>query len=210
MTDTATLDVSGYFLAPAGRLATAVTWLGMSAPPSEPVPEGGPALRRIEAPDLAWYRALYRRIGEDWLWTSRLVLDDAALAALIGSPANEVYVAERDGAEVGLVELDTSKPGAVEIVYFGLVPQAVGRGLGRALMAAALARAWRPDTARVWLHTCSHDHPGALRFYQSCGFTPYATGIEIYDDPRLTGVLPRSAAPHVPLIERRRGAPASR
>lgn len=209
MTDTATLDISGYFLAPAGRLATAVTWLGMVAAPSEPIPADAPALRRVEAPDLAWYRTLYRRIGEDWLWTSRLVLDDTALAALIGDPTNEVYVAERDGAEVGLVELDVSKPGAVEIVYFGLVPQAVGKGLGRALMAAALARAWRPGTAKVWLHTCTHDHPGALRFYQACGFTPYATGIEIYDDPRLSGVLPRSAAPHVPLIEVS-PAPASR
>lgn len=210
MTDNAQLDMSGYFVVPPGRLTTAVTWLGMSAPPSGPAPEGGPALKRIESPDLAWYRALYRRIGEDWLWTSRLVLDDRALAELIGSPDNEVYVAERDGAEVGLVELDVSQPGAVEIVYFGLVPQAVGKGLGRALMAAALARAWRPGTTRVWLHTCTHDHPGALRFYQACGFVPYAAGIEIFDDPRLSGLLPRSAAPHVPLIEPPRTAPASR
>ncbi|WP_164163065.1 GNAT family N-acetyltransferase, partial [Stenotrophomonas maltophilia] len=80
----------------------------------------------------------------------------------------------RDGAEIGMVELDLRTDGEVEIVYFGLVKEAVGQGLGRLVMAKALQAAWRPGIARVWLHTCTHDHPGALKFYTSCGFTPYA------------------------------------
>jgi hypothetical protein len=52
----------------------------------------------------------------------------------------------------------------------------------------------------MWVHTCSLDHPGAVAFYTRSGFTPYALMIEVADDPRLTGHLPESAGPHVPLI----------
>ncbi|QCI64228.1 GNAT family N-acetyltransferase [Phreatobacter stygius] len=199
MTD-ATLDISGTFLVPKGKLTAAVTWLGMAKAP-EPAASPGPLrLNRIAAPDLAWYRALFRRVGEDWLWTSRLILSDAALADILGNPRVEVYTIERDGAEIGMVELDLRVEAEVEIVYFGLAREAVGQGLGRMAMASALQVAWRPGITKVWLHTCSHDHPGALKFYRSCGFVPYATGIEIFDDPRLAGLLPRSAAAHIPLI----------
>jgi hypothetical protein len=54
---------------------------------------------------------------------------------------------------------------------------------------------------RVWLHTCSFDHPAALAFYQRAGFRPFRRQIEIADDPRLDGTVPRSAAAHVPIIE---------
>ncbi len=89
-----------------------------------------------------------------------------------------------------MVEFAGRMSGDVEITYFGLHPAAVGNGLGRRLMAAALELAWSSAT-RVWLHTCNFDHPAASRFYQSCGFTPYANGFEIMDDPRLDGSMPR-------------------
>ena len=102
---------------------------------------------------------------------------------------------------VGIVEFAGRTGRDVEITWFGLTPDASGRGLGRRMMAAALELAWTTGPDRVWLHTCSFDHPAAPRFYKACGFTPYAAGFEIMDDPRLKGLLPRSAAPHVPLIE---------
>lgn len=202
MTDVSTpTALTGTHLVPKGKLTAAVTWLGMTAPPPPaPLPDE-PRLRRIAAPELAGYRALFRRVGDDWLWTSRLVLSDAALAAIIGNPRVEVYAVERDGAEIGMVELYLRIDGEVEIVYFGLIAEAVGQGLGRLVMAKALQSAWRPGVAKVWLHTCSHDHPAALKFYTACGFEPYAFGIDIFDDPRLSGLLPRSAAPHIPLID---------
>lgn len=202
MTDTAPrLSLTGTHLVPKGKLTAAVTWLGMTEPPRPAALPDEPKLRRIATPELARYRALFRRVGDDWLWTSRLMLSDAALAAIIGNPLVEVYAIERDGAEIGMVELDLRAQGEVEIVYFGLVAEAVGQGFGRLVMAKALQLAWRPGIAKVWLHTCSHDHPGALKFYAACGFRPYAFGIDIFDDPRLNGLLPRSAAPHIPLID---------
>ncbi|MCC7274353.1 MAG: GNAT family N-acetyltransferase [Alphaproteobacteria bacterium] len=197
MTDAPLPD--GYHVFPAGKVLNVVTWLEMRAPPAAPVAEPL-ALVEVPEPDLGWYRDLFRRVGTPWLWTMHLVPDDAALAAEIHDPRVPVLVVREKGADVGLVVLDARTAGAVEILNFGLVPEAVGRGLGRPMMAAALARAFAFRPQRVWLHTCTHDHPGAVAFYRRCGFVPYATGVEVLDDPRLTGVLPREAAPQVALI----------
>ena len=190
----------GYHVFPRGKILNVVTWLELRARPAAPIAPPM-TLRRIEKPGLDWYRALFRRVGTPWLWSMHLELDDAGLAAQIHDPAFEVFVALEDDAEVGLVVFDRSDPKSVEIVDFGLVPEAVGRGLGRRMMAAALERAFAGGPGRVWLHTCTHDHPAAVPFYMACGFTPYATGVEVLDDPRLAGILPRDAAPQVALLE---------
>ena len=66
----------------------------------------------------------------------------------------------------------------------------------------SLALAWaRPGLARVWVHTCSLDHPRALDFYRKSGFVPYKMAIEVTPDPRLTGLLSRAAAAHSPIID---------
>jgi GNAT superfamily N-acetyltransferase len=197
------LDATGYLDLPPGRLATLVTYLEMrEPPPARPVPERPDlALRRWERPEPEAYRALYRRVGEPWLWFSRLLLTDAALRAILHDPGLEVYLPLRDGEPIGLLELDFRTAGVCELAFFGLVPEAVGTGAGRWLMARALERAWRAGIARVWVHTCHLDHPHALEFYIRSGFRPYKLAIEIFDDPRLSGVLPRTAAPRVPLVE---------
>ena len=90
----------------------------------------------------------------------------------------------------------------MELAYFGLVAEEIGNGAGRWLMNEALSRVWsRPQTRRLFVHTCTADSPQALGFYRASGFTPYKRAIEIADDPRLAGVLPREAAGHVPVIE---------
>lgn len=187
---------------PAGHVAAVVTTLEMRAPPKpRPVPDAPLNLVRWPAPARDKYRALFRRVGEPWLWFSRLVMSDARLDLIIRSPANEIHaVVDRAGIEVGLLELDFRIAGQCEIGFFGLVPELAGKGHGRWLMARALQLAWRPGIERVWVHTCSLDHPGALGFYRAQGFAAIAREIESFPDPRLTGHLPRDAAPHVPLI----------
>jgi hypothetical protein len=88
----------------------------------------------------------------------------------------------------------------IEIAFIGLVKDAIGRGAGRYLLGKGLDIAWSHRPARVLLHTCTLDHPRALTFYQAAGFIPYKRAIEVADDPRLTGTLPRGAAPHVPVF----------
>jgi GNAT superfamily N-acetyltransferase len=191
----------GYSDVPAGKIAAVVTHLEMTERPTlPPDPQGAWTLRRVERPDPDWFRELYRRIGEKWLWFSRLRMSDTELAALIGSPAAEIYALVLGGRDEGLLHLDFSTPGQCELSLFGVTAQLIGGGAGRFLMNRALERAWPEGIARVWVHTCSFDHPRALAFYQRSGFRPFRRQIEIADDPRLDGTAPRAVAKHVPII----------
>lgn len=186
-------------------VATVVTTLEMTQrPPLRPIPAAPLRLVQWHQPDADKYRALFRRVGAPWLWFSRLVIDDAALLRIIHDPAIAVFAAvDSNGIEVGLVELDFRSRGACEISYFALIPELAGRGLGRWMMAEALTRGWAKGIKRVWLHTCSLDHPSALAFYRKQGFVPVRRTVETFADPRLTGHLPPESAPHVPLLSRR-------
>jgi GNAT superfamily N-acetyltransferase len=158
-------------------------------------------LVRWPQPRLDSYRTLFRRVGEPWLWFSRLVMPDETVTAIIGDPRVQVFaVVGPGGIEVGMLELDFREESNCELAYFGLVPELAGQGHGRWLMAQALAFAWTPGIERVWVHTCTLDHPLALGFYRAQGFVPFARAVETFADPRLSGHLPRDAAPHVPLL----------
>lgn len=187
----------------AGQLATIVTHLEMrSRPRARPLMAVPLRLKRWQAPSVEKYRLLYRRVGEPWLWFSRLAMADDALAAILEDPAVAIFaVLDPQGIEVGLLELDFRNTGECEIAFFGLIPALTGQGFGGWLMAQALGLAWRADVDRVWVHTCTLDDPRALGFYIAQGFVPTGREIEVLDDPRLTGLIPRDAAPHVPLIE---------
>lgn len=194
----------GYHDVPAGALATVVTYLEMTAPaPTRAEHAAAPwTLRPVARPDLSWYRDLYRRVGADWLWSSRLALSDALLSAILSAHGVAVYALVLDGREEGLLELDFREPGECELAFFGVSPALVGRGAGRWLMNQAIALAWSRPIRRFWVHTCTLDAPAALPFYVRSGFVPYARRVEVYDDPRLSGVLPSTAAPQVPVITR--------
>ena len=183
-----------------------VTYLAMEAPPQNlraPTPAPGISISRRRAMPVADYLRLWCAIGESWLWWSRLMLDEATLAAQLAAPESDVYVAEAAGAAggeaVGLAELDLRPAPDVEVRYLGVVPSRIGTGLGSLLLAHALAAASRHRPRRVILNTCTADHPGAIAFYEKHGFAVTHSEVEIVDDPRLIGLLPKSAGPHVPL-----------
>jgi GNAT superfamily N-acetyltransferase len=191
----------GYSDIPAGKVAAVVTHLEMTARPApRPDPSGAWTLRRVETPALDWFRDLYRRVGQEWLWISRIRMPDAELADTIQSPQVEVYALVREGRDEGLVELDFHQPGQCELVFFGVTAKLVGTGAGRWLMNRALEIAWSRQVDRVWLHTCTFDHPGAIAFYQRSGFRAFRRQVEVRDDPRLDGTAPRDVAKHVPVI----------
>jgi GNAT superfamily N-acetyltransferase len=186
-----------------GMVATVVTHLEMvERPRPAPIPTTPLRLVPWKQPDLGAYRTLFRRVGTPWLWFSRLVMADSDLTAILHDPAVEVYaVTDPRGTEVGLLELDFRSLPNCELSFFGLVPELNGKGLGRWLMAQAKSLAWRKGVERFWVHTCTLDSPAALGFYIRSGFTPYGREIETFADPRLAGILPREAAPHVPLLD---------
>lgn len=192
----------GYSDVPAGKVAAVVTHLEMTArPPSVADPVGAWTLRKVETPDLDWFRDLHRRVGEEWFWFSRIRMSDAELAAIVQAPLVEIHALVHEGRDEGLLELDFRAAGQCEIVHFGVTVPLIGSGAARWLMNRALERAWSRPVARVWLHTCTFDHPGAIPFYQRSGFRPFRRQIEVADDPRLDGTAPRDVARHVPIIE---------
>ncbi len=186
-------------------LAAVVTFLEMHDKPAVVVPSSPLTLRRIGKPDAAAYRELFRLVGAPWLWFSRLIMDDAALASIIQDPGVELFAVEDEqGRAAGMLELDFREPNECELSFIGFVPDLAGKGHGRWLLSVAVRRAWRDDVKRVHVHTCSLDHPAALSAYRRAGFTAYRRAIERFPDPRLLGILPRDCAPQVPLL----GTPA--
>lgn len=202
MSSAHSLQPTGYSDVTAGHIATVVTCLEMLTPPehtSSVLPEGI-TLDLLEQPDLDAYRRLFKKVGADWLWFSRLLMNDRQLSAILNSEKVDIYII-RDGEEaVGLLELDFSTSGQCELSFLGLTRYATGKGLGRAIMNQAIAFAWAKPIERFWVHTCTFDHPSALQFYIRSGFTPFALQVEVQADPRLSGHLPPDVAPHVPLI----------
>jgi GNAT superfamily N-acetyltransferase len=184
------------------QIATIVTHLEMRQKPRPaPIPPSSLRMMRWQEPALEKYRALFRRVGEPWMWFSRLVMPDARVEAIIHDPAVEIYaVCDPRGIEIGILELDFRQMPDCELSFFGLIPELAGKGFGRWMMAHARSLAWRKGVERFWVHTCTLDDPKALRFYIKSGFTPFHREVETFDDPRISGLMPREAAPHIPIL----------
>ncbi len=193
----------GFHDVPSGCVATVVTHLEMTARPKpRPVPESAELEFVPLTADMDAYRDLFRRVGaEDWLWFSRLRMDDAELSAILTDDGVDLFTLMRNGRPEALLELDFRIAGECELAFFGVTPALIGTGAGRRLMTHAIDIAWARPIQRFHLHTCTLDHPAALAFYRRSGFTPIRQQIEIAPDPRLTGHLPKSAGPHVPIFD---------
>ncbi|MBU2254958.1 MAG: GNAT family N-acetyltransferase [Gammaproteobacteria bacterium] len=124
-------------------------------------------------------RFLYQLVGEPWQWTDKLSWTDAQWRELIEQPNHRTWVAYHQGAIAGYYELLRDVDGVVEILYFGLAEAFFGQGFGGPLLTHALQSAWAwPGTTKVWVHTCSLDHPSALANYQARGLRIYREEVE--------------------------------
>jgi GNAT superfamily N-acetyltransferase len=193
---------NGYYQLPAGKLANVAHRLQMLAMPERALATLPTDLHLEPAAksDPEAYRNLFRAIGQDLLWFSRLLMSDEKLLETLGHPGTVSFALKRGEAVIGILELSFRDMPDCELSFFGLVPAEVGNGTGRALIDEAIRRAFQKPINRLWLSTCTLDHPKALGFYRKAGFTPYARFVEIHDDPRLQGKLPHSAAPQIPLL----------
>ncbi|GLW07931.1 N-acetyltransferase [Microtetraspora sp. NBRC 13810] len=163
------------------------TWHLEQTAPGDLLPAKPPRIEasviRAEVPSPEFNRFLYTAVGGPWHWTDRLTWNLAQWEQWLNRPGMETWVAWHRGTPAGYVQLEAQDSGVVEITNFGLMPFAIGRGLGGHLLAEGTARAWdlasrwplREATRRVWVHTCSLDGPGALPNYQARGFRVFRT-----------------------------------
>jgi GNAT superfamily N-acetyltransferase len=152
------------------------TYLEMTAPSAlRPArkPTGELSIEPVARPTAALWRFLYTEVGRQYRWFDRLPWSDEQAQAYLDDPAISLWVASVDRETAGYFELHREDDGSVEIVYFGLLPGYTGRGLGGQLLNEAVTRAWDTGAQRVWLHTCTFDHPAALPNYLKRGFTVF-------------------------------------
>lgn len=135
-----------------------------------PPPIEGVEIVRAEKPAVAFYRSLYDAVGGDWNWVDRKLLSDEELRGIIHDDLVEIYVLYFNQAPAGYAELDRRKENEIELAYFGIVPDLIGKGLGRYFLDWTIRQAWSHDPKRLWLHSCELDHQAALPMYLSAGF----------------------------------------
>ncbi|MGH7121929.1 MAG: GNAT family N-acetyltransferase [Acetobacteraceae bacterium] len=177
---------------PAVRVRVTVTFLRMPAPPAESPPLlGGGTVVRLAVPTAAFYRYLYDTVGGPYVWWLRRTASNAELAAIIRHRDVSIHVLYIDGEPAGFFELDGRPAPDMNLSYFGLMPHAIGRGLGHAFLRAAVDAAWRARPRQVTVNTCTADHPRALPLYRRVGFRPFRQVTELWDVPlRLGMVIP--------------------
>jgi GNAT superfamily N-acetyltransferase len=100
----------------------------------------------------------------------RLLWSDEEHRARLADPDVSLHLLSVAGAPAGYFELERHPDGAVEVAYFGLLPEFLGRGLGKYLLTKAAQEAFALGASRVWLHTCTLDDPAALPNYLARGF----------------------------------------
>jgi GNAT superfamily N-acetyltransferase len=139
----------------------------------------------MQTADVAFYRFLYSSVGEHWRWRDRLSYTDEEIEELLSAPGTSIHILYVDGVPAGYIELAQHKDGpsdrfhSTEIVYFGLRPHYIGRGLGKHLLSHGIAYAWNNGTQRLWVHTCNLDGPYALKNYIKRGFKIYRVDKEL-------------------------------
>ncbi len=190
--DTAASASAGF-----SRIAVDVTFLRMTARPSQPTPAlpAGYDIVRVRAPTVGFYRYLYGAVGRDYCWWLRRVAGDGEIAALLADPRASLHVVYHGGEPGGFFELDGRLAGEVNISYFGLMPHLVGRRIGTAFLRAAIDEAWRqveaqgsPRPVGIRVNTCTADHPRALDSYLRAGFKPLRSVREIWNIPEYLGL----------------------
>jgi GNAT superfamily N-acetyltransferase len=176
---------------PSTRIAVTVTFLRQDSAPILQGP-GLPAdtsLTRVPKCSVSFYRYLYDTVGAPYVWWLRRTLPNTEIAAMLADTNVSIHVLYRGGEPAGFFELDNRGGGIMNLSYFGLMPHAVGQGIGPAFLRAAIDEAWsrRPNVLTV--NTCTADHPRAMPNYLRAGFRVTREVREIWDVPNRLGLV---------------------
>jgi hypothetical protein len=176
---------------PVQRIEVDVTFLRMDAPPGGAPPDfpPGASVVRLAACSVPFYRYLYDTVGHDYVWWLRRTVADAEIAALLARPEISIHVLYQGGEPAGFYELERrGGDHGCNLSYFGLMPHAIGRGAGRALLRHAIDTAWAERPRLLTVNTCTADHPRALPNYVEAGFRIMRVVRELWPVPLRLGL----------------------
>lgn len=183
-----------------------ITFLRMNAHPATPAPplQPGYVARAVPMITPELYRDLYYRVGQEHLWWQRRLSLLPELERHLRSRAVHVHVLYRTHMTypsavasftapapeeaVGFFELNAPSSSHTYLSLFGLVPEAIGLGLGGAFLRCAVDAAWALGAHNLTVNTNTADHPRALPMYKRAGFVPYHTSTETWRIPRSLGL----------------------
>jgi GNAT superfamily N-acetyltransferase len=163
-------------------LTVTKTYLEMRSPDelrAASADEPAPRVERLDQCSVSFFRFLYQQVGQAYHWTDRLRWSDETVRDHLKTPGVSIWLMSWEGVPAGYFELRGHEDASVEIAYFGLLPDFLGRGWGKYLLTRATQAAWEGQPTRVWLHTCTLDHPAALPNYLKRGFKPVRE--EVYE-----------------------------
>ena len=124
----------------------------------------------VDPKDFQLNKFFYKNIGKNCQWIDRLVWTDLNWIDYISNKNLSTYILKNKDEIAGYFELLLNKNNnEAEIVYFGILEEYFGKKLGGYLLSEAIKKAFRMNSLRVWVHTCSLDHKNALRNYLSRG-----------------------------------------
>ena len=159
------VDVSRIVLTP-----VTVTFLEMHQPKEFPPLLVNTSFDSLSGPiDVNEYRKYYYGVGERYFWLDRMVMPDEELFQKINAPNVEIFVFYVNNETAGYIEFLREEK-FVEVVYFGLLPEFIGKGLGKYFLQWVIAKAWSYQPKWIQLNTCTLDHPNALSTYKKAGF----------------------------------------
>ncbi|MBV9784333.1 MAG: GNAT family N-acetyltransferase [Acidisphaera sp.] len=175
---------------PVVRVGVTVTFLRMDRPPEDPAPPFPIPVKvvKLTQPSVAFYRYLYATVGAAHVWWLRRVTPDDELAPLLRSPAISIMVLYSGGEPAGFYELDARPWPDVNLSYFGLMPEALGKHLGYPFLRHAVDLVWQHKARGMTVNTCTADHPRALPTYKRAGFRPVRQVREEWDVPLRLGM----------------------
>ena len=133
-------------------------------------PDSAVAIQKVGQPSAEYNWFFHHVIGTPYKWGGREGWTLNNWQTFVQRDELETWVAYWDGAPAGYYEIETQSDGSQRVLCFGLLESFIGRGLGGFLLTSCCQRCWQRGAERIWLRTCTFDHPHAIANYKARGF----------------------------------------
>ena len=144
----------------------------------------------LPCPEFNWF--LHQAVGGHYRWGGREAWGAAEWQEFVDRTEVETHVGYIRSTPAGYFELEKQDDQSIRVLCFGLLPQFIGQGLGGPLLTEAVSRCWQLGATRIWLTTCSHDHPHALSNYLARGFRQFDQTQSALNAARSSGLFART------------------